>query len=177
MRESAVALIFVGEAPEREFLVLRRTEHPLDPWSGQVSFPGGKWETEDLSLLDTAIRETEEECQVILTDRNLFQELDIAYAGLAQGKRVPVHPFVFKLANKPELMLNPQEFQEYFWIQEGDFLNADLHKSFYPIPQNSLEVMQFPIYSKYQKKEIALWGFTYTVLKNFIGFSSDFSTN
>jgi 8-oxo-dGTP pyrophosphatase MutT (NUDIX family) len=168
MRESAVALIFVGEIPNRTFLVLRRTENPLDPWSGQISFPGGKWESEDISLLDTAIRETEEECQIFLTDRNLLLELDIAYAGLTQGKRVPVKTFVFKLSSKPNLILNPQEFQEYFWIEEADFINQDLHATTGPIPQNPKEFTQFPLYSMQQKKDIPLWGFTYEVLKNFI---------
>ena len=119
-------------------------------------------------MLDTAIRETEEECQIFLTDRDLLLELDVAYAGLAQGKKVPVNTFVFKLASKPNLILNPEEFQEYFWIQEADFINQDLHTTIDPISQNPTKFTQFPLYSKQQKKDILLWGFTYEVLKKFI---------
>jgi hypothetical protein len=46
-----------------DILYLRRADYPGDPWSGQVCFSGGKRESIDQSDLETAVRETKEECQ------------------------------------------------------------------------------------------------------------------
>ena len=55
--EAAVLVCLHDEA----VLLARRALHPLDPWSGHVGLPGGRWEEGDDSLLATALRETEEE--------------------------------------------------------------------------------------------------------------------
>jgi 8-oxo-dGTP pyrophosphatase MutT (NUDIX family) len=56
----AAVLIPVVAAAEPVLLFTRRTER-LARHSGQVSFPGGRMEADDASLLATALRETAEE--------------------------------------------------------------------------------------------------------------------
>ena len=59
VRRAAVALIFrAGESGMPELLFIRRADYPADPWSGQVAFPGGREESGDVNLANTAIRET-----------------------------------------------------------------------------------------------------------------------
>ena len=58
---AAVALCLAPDAGELSILMMRRVEHPKDPWSGQISLPGGREEPEDPSLSVTARRETLEE--------------------------------------------------------------------------------------------------------------------
>ncbi|WP_374263161.1 CoA pyrophosphatase [Zoogloea sp.] len=60
LRPAAVLVPIVLRAPEPSVLLTRRTDH-LHHHPGQVSFPGGRVETQDASPLDTALRETEEE--------------------------------------------------------------------------------------------------------------------
>jgi len=58
---AAVAMI-ITECASPSVLLLRRAKNKNDPWSGQWAFPGGKREEGDVDLLDTSIRETQEEC-------------------------------------------------------------------------------------------------------------------
>src|SRR4051812_3842337 len=58
IRRAAVAAILRDAAEGPEILFIRRAEHPQDPWSGHMAFPGGREEPGDADLLETAIRET-----------------------------------------------------------------------------------------------------------------------
>ena len=50
-----------GDVDSLELLFMKRSSRGGDPWSGNVSFPGGKAEPEDASPCATAVRETMEE--------------------------------------------------------------------------------------------------------------------
>ena len=66
-KPAAVALVLL-EGPEGlEILLIRRAERVDDPWSGQIAFPGGRYDVGDRDLETTAIRETREETGVDLS--------------------------------------------------------------------------------------------------------------
>ena len=60
---AAVMILIVRASNTWNILFTQRTENVRDH-KGQVSFPGGAWEEEDLCLRDTALRETKEEIGV-----------------------------------------------------------------------------------------------------------------
>lgn len=60
LKPAAVLVPIVEREPELTVLLTKRTDH-LHHHAGQVSFPGGRVETSDASVVDTALRETEEE--------------------------------------------------------------------------------------------------------------------
>jgi 8-oxo-dGTP pyrophosphatase MutT (NUDIX family) len=97
---AAVALVFRdGEKGGLELLFIRRAEHERDPWSGHISYPGGREEPGDPDLEATAVRETLEETGLDLAgDGERLGALDEVVA-LARGRPVDlvVAPFVFRL--------------------------------------------------------------------------------
>ncbi len=58
---AAVAAVLRETAGAVELLFIVRAEHPRDPWSGHVAFPGGRVDAADADALATAVRETREE--------------------------------------------------------------------------------------------------------------------
>ncbi|MGB5283894.1 MAG: NUDIX domain-containing protein, partial [Polyangiales bacterium] len=64
---AAVAMLLREGASGPEVFFIRRAEHPRDPWSGHMAFPGGRRDAGDATLLDTAMRETREEVGVDLS--------------------------------------------------------------------------------------------------------------
>jgi 8-oxo-dGTP pyrophosphatase MutT (NUDIX family) len=79
--EAAVAACLRPGDAAPELLFIRRARHDGDPWSGHVALPGGRRESGDGSLWETAVRETREETG-----------LDLAALGLCLGRLDDVHP-------------------------------------------------------------------------------------
>ena len=126
VRRAAVALIFrAGEEDRPELLFIKRAEYPGDPWSGQVAFPGGREESIDASLVETAIRETREETGIDLArDGKVIGALDDLYPRSVRLPRISVRPFVFVIDGDAALTLS-SEVALAFWIPFGSLAHTD----------------------------------------------------
>lgn len=87
--------------------------------SGQISFPGGKYEKSDKSLVDTAIRETNEEIGVVPEDIKILGSLTSLYIPVSNFM---VYPAVGYLNSKPIFIPNPSEVQEVIEISLEKFV-------------------------------------------------------
>jgi 8-oxo-dGTP pyrophosphatase MutT (NUDIX family) len=115
-KRAAVAAVVRDSTRGPEILLIRRAEHPDDPWSGHMAFPGGREDPGDPDLLSTAMRETLEELSLDLRrSARLLGPLDELPA-VARGKRtgLTIAPFVFELTEEPQLTLN-YEVAEVLW--------------------------------------------------------------
>lgn len=154
---AAVAIIRVS-SPEDAVLLLRRNSNPSDPWSGHFSFPGGRREEIDSSLLETCTRETFEETGITLTADSVRAELPARYAGSRVNSLILVQPYLFHLEKRPPLQLERREIQNSCWLTLENFQRAELHVEAEVLPERYAPA--FPIDDYY------LWGFTYGLLKN-----------
>lgn len=58
---AVAAILRESESAGTEILFIKRAQRAYDPWSGHIAFPGGHFEDQDKSIVDTAVRETLEE--------------------------------------------------------------------------------------------------------------------
>lgn len=75
LRPAAVLIPFLKNGSEWELLFIRRTSKPQDPHSGQVAFPGGAKDPQEIDLKDTALREMYEEIGVSPSDVRILGNL------------------------------------------------------------------------------------------------------
>lgn len=116
-KRAAVAALIRFDRGPGEVLLMKRAPREGDRWSGHISFPGGREETADKSLLATAIRETQEEVGIDLSSSaRLLGALDPVRAK-AHGRvlSMTVTPYVFAQEHEVEIILG-EEATEVFWL-------------------------------------------------------------
>ena len=72
---------------------------------GEISFPGGKWCAEDHDLLETAIRETEEELSLQISKKQVIGQLDNV---VTLNSKYKITPFVAILESISPLKPNSE---------------------------------------------------------------------
>jgi 8-oxo-dGTP pyrophosphatase MutT (NUDIX family) len=116
-RRAAVALVLRECEDGLALMFARRAEHPSDPWSGHMAFPGGRAESGDADLVATAVRETLEETGLDLAQQGeLLGALD-EIGAMRRGAPVnlSIAPFVFRLHGRADLALGA-EIVSAHWI-------------------------------------------------------------
>lgn len=123
---AAVSMV-LRERDERvgaEVLLIQRAEHPHDPWSGHMAFPGGRQDESDVSVRATAERETREEVGLDLSRSAelLWRMPDLP--AIARGKRtgLVITPLVYALARASDgdsLTFDQSEVASALWVPLG----------------------------------------------------------
>jgi len=107
----AAVLLPVIQRAEPQLLFTRRTER-LARHSGQVSFPGGRSEQSDLSAVETALRETQEETGIGPSFVNVAGYLDRYLTGTG----FDIQPVVGLVKDGFALVPDPREVAEIFEV-------------------------------------------------------------
>ena len=97
---ASVLVIIYGLEPK---LLMIKKSKELKTHGGEIAFPGGKWSKEDNDLLETALRETEEEIGLSISRADVLAQLENVRT-LNSGYNIT--PFVCILDNLPNLKTN-----------------------------------------------------------------------
>ncbi len=109
----AAVLVPVVVEPKGAHVVYTLRTGDLEDHAGQVSFPGGSPEPRDGSLMETALREAEEEIDLRPDAVEIVGELEEMYI---PPSRFLVRPFVGLLSEEAELALAPEEVEAIFSV-------------------------------------------------------------
>lgn len=164
-RKAAVALTLREGENGLELLFIHRAEHPLDPWSGHIGFPGGRAEEGDRDLRHTAIRETREEIGIDLERAgSLLGSLDETRAmSRMRALDLTITPYVFRLDQHQAHVLSA-EVTSVHWVPLDDLLGP-LYRGLMDYSHGG-ETLAFPCF-RVQGKTI--WGLTYRMFSNLQG--------
>jgi 8-oxo-dGTP pyrophosphatase MutT (NUDIX family) len=159
---AAVAAVLREEQGRLELLFIRRAEQEKDPWSGHVSFPGGRSEPGDHDLVATAIRETAEETALDLSrDGELLGPLDeIRAVARARPVDLSIAPFVFRLARPSELVPNHEVVSMHWLSLEALLGPGHRSKMEYVHEGQTLELPCLRI------DGLVIWGLTHRMFDN-----------
>ena len=158
---AAVAIVVRESAEGTQVLLIRRAEHPGDPWSGHMGFPGGREDPEDDSLLATAIRETFEELALDLRQVGRLLGQLAPLPAVARGRPVgmTIVPFVFELTGNAELIYS-DEVAEAVWVPIDPLLHGHLRTTF-AADRGGGELVNLPAHDVEGR---IVWGLTYRML-------------
>lgn len=160
--EASVSVVLrAGESPE--ILLVRRAESEADPWSGHMALPGGRRDPVDTSGLDTAIRETREECGLQLAPEWGLGQLAPVSPQTIKVPTIRVTPFVFGVDAGATAHVASHEIDAVFWIKL-EALRDPENQHTVQIPLIG-SVREFPAYMVDRQ---TVWGMTYRVLSRFM---------
>jgi 8-oxo-dGTP pyrophosphatase MutT (NUDIX family) len=158
-RQSAVLISLFPENNIINTLLIKRATYD-GVHSGQVSFPGGKLEEFDKSLISTALREAQEEVGIDPANVEVLGTLTPLFIPVSNMQVLPVVGF---LQEKPELHLNLQEVEYAIVVPICHLKNPKNHL------RKTISVRDRSIEAPYIKVDCEdVWGATAMIISEFI---------
>ena len=162
---SAIILPLFEKNGEAHILLTVRTD-TVAHHKGQVSCPGGAWETQDASLEATALRETEEEVGIPAGHITLIGQLD----DFPTITNFMVTPYIGTIPYPYQSNINREEVAELLEVPLALFLN-DQH---FEMKEKTFNGKRYPVYYYYFNHAI-IWGVTGFILNRFIELVFDYN--
>jgi 8-oxo-dGTP pyrophosphatase MutT (NUDIX family) len=158
LKSSAVLIpLFYNEG--RCHVLLAKRSEEVDFHKGQVCFPGGGPEPRDSNLLQTALREAEEEIGLKAEDVEILGELD---DNPTYTSGYVISPFVAFIPYPYPFKLNHKEVEEIFSVPLLALMDeAIFRQDYYTMPDRS-----WPGYA-YEYEGHIIWGATARILRQF----------
>ena len=167
-KKAGVLILLLKEDKDAEYkIVFTKRSTKLKTHSGEVSFPGGKWEEKDNSLYETALRESNEEINLNIENVTKLGNLNF----LLSRHKIEVNPYVGYL----------NKFQEF----EGNF---EIDKIF-TVPISFLSDSKNVTYKEFNRKDLKvyipswvyngnrIWGLTAMITADFLNICFNASIN
>ena len=162
LRQAAV-LIAVTESENPELIYTLRS-NKVGSHGGEVSFPGGMFETEDKNLQDTALRESHEETGLDRSKVNILGSIDTVVSRF----NISVTPYVGIVPSDIELNDNSDEIEACFRVPLSFLLEDKRHRND-EINRNG-DIFFMPAYSY---DSYIIWGLTAMITVDFLNIALD----
>ena len=156
-KSASVALIIYPDENEIARLVLIQRNKYEGVHSGQISFPGGKYEKSDRSFKETALRETMEEIGVDTNSFLTIKELSHIYI---PPSNFMVYPFLFLSSSNLDFSIDKKEVKDLITPTIDQILSFEILNGEFGINKT------INPYFDFQSKRI--WGATAMILKELI---------
>jgi len=163
-RQAAVTMLLVADKSAvslqiPKLLVIRRSQH-LRYHAGQIGLPGGRQEPNE-SLLQTAIRETEEEIGVSLQQQDIVGALRPIYIPPSD---FTLTPFVAWLDQEPQITIQADEVESLIVIPFNS-LAAPATQTTANVVRDNGDTVEVPCY---QHQDNIIWGATALVISELL---------
>jgi 8-oxo-dGTP pyrophosphatase MutT (NUDIX family) len=120
-RKSAV-LILLSEKQNEIYITFIKRQEYNGAHSGQIAFPGGKYDKSDRNIKETAYREAEEEIGISRKDYKIIGNLTNLFIPVSA---FDVHPFIAYTKEKLVYKKQEHEVKKIFELKLNDFFNQD----------------------------------------------------
>lgn len=165
-KEGAVLILLNNQQGKAHFPLIQRPTYE-GVHSGQIALPGGKMESTDVSLLDTALRETEEEIGIRKSDVQIIGTLSSFYVAASNYNVLPV---IGKFESEPRFIPDKREVDEVINPRVIDLIDKPKKKEKELIVRGGVRLIS--PYFHLEKKIV--WGATAMMLSEFEAILSDF---
>ena len=157
-REAGVLALLYSIEGELHFVLTRRTDR-LGNHSGQISFPGGRRERDDVDLVATALREAREELGIDPAGVEIIGALTQLFV---PPSNFVIHPVVGYMAVRPAFSPHPDEVAEVIEAPLAALLDPSIKVTVTrPLVSLNGQVVNAPAY---QLAGHEVWGATAMVL-------------
>jgi len=158
LREAAVlAPLFMRQS--QPFAVFTKRPAALRQHGGQIAFPGGARDAEDLTPLHTALRETHEELGILPEDVAVLGMLD----EVPTITNYRVLPFVGVIPADFRYRANPEEIEEVIEVPLAHLFNPAIHRIERRRAMDTEREIYFYDYGPY-----VIWGVTGRILRGLL---------
>ncbi|MFC3881657.1 NUDIX hydrolase [Algoriphagus namhaensis] len=123
-RKGAVLILFYPDSQEVCFPLIKRPSYE-GVHSGQIAFPGGKYELEDANLEQTALREAQEEVGVDPSRVEILGEMTSLFI---PPSNFLVSPFIGITSQKPEFVREEKEVDRILLPTVKELLSPSIRK-------------------------------------------------
>jgi 8-oxo-dGTP pyrophosphatase MutT (NUDIX family) len=157
-RQSAVLICIYPENSKPTTILIKRSTY-RGAHSGQISFPGGKRDESDTTIIQTALREAQEEVGIDPNQVDVIGQLTPLYIPVSNMQVVPI---IGLMNSPPELHLNLQEVEYTIAANLMDFKNPEYTSV------KTIRVLGLPISAPYYSVGGEnVWGATAMIISEF----------
>lgn len=165
VKSAIIVLLIPLKKQPYQILLIRRTKRKKDKHSGEISFPGGVFDsTKDKNYEDTALREVEEELGIHREKIKIIGCLDDHLT----PKGFIITPFVGYLKKSVNMIKQEDEVEEIIQIPVSFFTNKENFKEkTYMIKSDKIGVGKFR-YTDHNGIKYVIFGATSHIIVNYI---------